>query len=379
MKILSYSKINESPTSREVSFKSNLYTHYKEEPIETNLTNQEGTPFLLFINAIEPLENKFNELIDKALHFREGGVSEYLKQGYVVSEINSSLRAEGVNSSRKIVEQVIKNKLSGNKLKKDELTKLISNYYDALSFITSNKEITERNIHTLYGMLTADLSDVIEFGKLYREGDVTIGQDKGVPSSIISTKIKELIAFIDSGALEDKIQTKAIISHYIFENIHPYYDYNGRMGRILHLWVLINHSRDEFWKLIFLSESIYAFKEKLDTTFRKITKAKKQKSNIDLTFFVGNLYEIFIDHTTAYIKMKDMTNEMPKKASRHLRLFLIDLLCLRGADGKWYDINEFKKRYPDYSPTVSSRVLKEIRDSTLFQIREGKPIQFRLK
>ena len=51
---------------------------------------------------------------------------------------------------------------------------------------------------------------------------------------------------------------------------------------------------------------------------------------------------------------------------------------MNGADGKWYDISEFKRRYPDYSNTVYNRVLSDIRNSKLFEIREGKPIQFRL-
>ena len=44
-------------------------------------------------------------------------------------------------------------------------------------------------------------------------------------------------------------------------------------------------------------ETIYAYKTKLDSTYRHILKAKKNKANINLTYFVGRIYEIFIDHT----------------------------------------------------------------------------------
>ena len=212
----------------------------------------------------------------KALKRRSFSIQEYISSGYIVSEINSSLKAEGVSSSRKLVDQVIKNKKSGEDVSSNEINKLVSNYYDCIHFILNNKEINERNIFTLYSMLTTDLDNIIELGSLYRKGIVTIGKDVGINPELIPSRIKELINFINSNVLEDKIQTKAIISHYVFENIHPYYDYNGRMGRILHLWVLINHSKEEFWKLTFLSEAIYAYKQQLDTTFKNIVKAKKQ-------------------------------------------------------------------------------------------------------
>ncbi len=380
MKAKKYTAINKSTTSGKDSFIKNLISYYKENPVITSLTNGQDNSFIFFNKGIDYLEKEFNKLINEALNWREVDMNDYMQSGYITSEINSSLKAEGVHSSRKIVDQVLKHKKTGEKISGDEITKLISNYYEGISFILGNKEITERNIFTLYGIITADLSNIIEEGALYRKGDVSVGEDVGLNPNIISKKMKELVRFINSEELEDRIQTKAIIAHYIFENIHPYYDYNGRIGRIIHLWILINKSPKEFWKLVFLSEAIYTYKEKLDTTFRRITKAKKNKANIDLTYFISNLYEIFNTHTQSYLKMKKLTSSIKnKKPSRHLRLFIIDLLCINGANGKWYTMQEFKRRYNDYSPTTYDRLLKEIRESGIFEIRLGKPIEFRLK
>ncbi len=379
MKANEYTKINKSTTSGPDSFLSNLRKYYGQKEVEVNLTNKDNDNFVYFVNGIKEPKQEFQRLIQQALERREVEVKDYLETGYITSEINSSLKAEGVHSSRKIVDQVIKAKKSGENFKKDTIQRLVANYYESIRFIISGKEITKRNIFTLYGLLTSDLSEVIEEGNFYREGVVSIGEDQGMESTHIESKMNELINFINSEEMNDDIQTKAIIAHYTFENIHPYYDYNGRMGRLLHLWILKNHSTKEFWKLVFLSESIYAFKEKLDTTFRRITKAKKNNANIDLTYFISNMYEIFNEHTNAYVKMKDMVVEMSKKPSRHLRLFIMDLLCSSGDFNKWYDISEFKRRYEDYSTTVYDRVLREIKDSGLFEIRSNKPIQFRLK
>lgn len=374
-----YTKICKSTSSGKNSFKKSLKEFYISDPIDVSLSNNNDDEFQFFPKVIEKYEKEFERLSLISISHRGIEMSDYLASGYIASEINSSLRAEGVNSSRKIVDQVIKSMSEGKKLGIGEIEQLIRNYYQALQFILNKNRINEQNIRTLYTLLTTDIhSDVLEHHQLYREEGVSIGNDFGLDPKKIKDKMNMLITFINSEELENKIQTKAIIAEYIFENIHPYIDFNGRMGRLIHLWILINNSANEFWKLIFLSEAIYAFKLKLDTTYRRIVKAKNNNANIDLTYFIGRYYEMLIEHSEAYINMKEMVNEMSFKPTRHLRLFIIDLLTMNGADGKWYDISEFKRRYPDYSNTVYNRVLSDIRNSKLFEIREGKPIQFRL-
>lgn len=374
-----YTKICKSTSSGKNSFKKSLKEFYISDPIDVSLSNNNDDEFQFFPKVIEKYEKEFERLSLISISHRGIEMSDYLASGYIASEINSSLRAEGVNSSRKIVDQVIKSMSEGKKLGIGEIEQLIRNYYQALQFILNKNRINEQNIRTLYTLLTTDIhSDVLEHHQLYREEGVSIGNDFGLDPKKIKDKMNMLITFINSEELENKIQTKAIIAEYIFENIHPYIDFNGRMGRLIHLWILINNSANEFWKLIFLSEAIYAFKLKLDTTYRRIVKAKNNNANIDLTYFIGRYYEMLIEHSKAYINMKEMVNEMSFKPTRHLRLFIIDLLTMNGADGKWYDISEFKRRYPDYSNTVYNRVLSDIRNSKLFEIREGKPIQFRL-
>lgn len=373
-----YTKIAKSTTSGKDSFRKALDGFYNSKPETVNLRNNDNDKFILYKEPIFRYEKAFNVVNKKALSYRSVSLEDYLASGYLTSEINSSLKAEGVNSSRKMVDSVLKQRRDGTKLSKDDLTKLISNFYDAFNFILSQKEINARNIFTLYSILTSDINeDIIEEGSQYRRGDVSIGEDVGADPKTISDKMNELILWINSD-IDMNIQTKAIVAHYVFENIHPYYDYNGRMGRLLHLWILFNTNIKEFWRLTFLSEAVYAFKQKLDSTFRRIVKAKKSSANIDLTYFVGRVYEILIEHTEAYNKMKELTNKMKTKPSRHIRLFIIDILCINGADDKWYDINEFKRRYPDYTPNVYGRVIKEIRESNLFEIRDSKPIQFRI-
>ena len=59
-----------------------------------------------------------------------------------------------------------------------------------------------------------------------------------VGENIIRTKLDELEAFINNGGDLDPLVRLAMI-HYQFEAIHPFYDGNGRTGRILNLLYLL--------------------------------------------------------------------------------------------------------------------------------------------
>lgn len=375
-----YESINKSTKAPKATFFRNLKTHYGELT-KSELKNENFDNFYYSYEMICDLESSFKELVKKSILLREVDKASYLTSGYVISEINSSLRAEGVHSSRKIAEMVIKNINERKTVHSlDQVEKLISNYYQALQFILNKPAITEKNIFTLYNFLTADVTEnIIEDREWYRQDNVSIGADYGVNSVDVQQHMASLVDWINSDELEENIHSKAIIAHYVFENIHPYYDFNGRMGRLLHLWILVNHSFDSFWELTFLSEAIYSFKNQFDTMFNKILKAKKNNANIDLTYVVGTFFDIFNKHTKAYIEMKKVTGNAAFVPSRSVRLFIIDMICIDDKNLRWFTINDFKKSFPDYSSAMYGKVTKEIQELGIFDIQISNPLKFRLK
>lgn len=380
MKVRDYSSINKSTKSNFRNFKIALKQLYPDIE-EINLSNEQGNKYMISQSYIHEWEENFKKITDEAISRREVNVSDYLYGGYVVSEINSSLKAEGVHSSWKIVEQIIKDNNEGIKRSRNEIETLISNYYESIRFIIKKPEINMNNIYTLYRLMTVGVkNNIIEELSFYRQKDVYIGNDKGIQPSLINESMKELITFInDNENFPFSVHTKAIIAHYIFENIHPYYDFNGRMGRLLHLWILINDSVASFWELIYLSEAIFAYKSQFDKIFSHIYKAKKNEANIDLNYFIGSMYEILIKHSKAYIEMKNYVSKMKKSPTRMIRLFIIDMITIDPTHVRWFSMLDFRKSYPDYSSAMYGKILQEICESNIFNIQQGKPIKFRLK
>jgi hypothetical protein len=150
------------------------------------------------------------------------------------------------------------------------------------------------------------------------------------------------------------------------------------MGRLIHLWILSSDIK-EFWKNIYLSEAIYCFKEKYGAIFNKYLYAKKKKANIDLTYFVGKMLEMFNTHTKAYIQMKRMEIKSSVKLSRMTRLFIMDMLIKSNEDHRWFSLKHFINIYDGYSEAAAQKVLGNLKKSNLCEVKIEKPVRFRIK
>ena len=156
-------------------------------------------------------------------------------------EIVSTFLIEQIDTSRESVRRI----LSGQAPKNDEEHRIYGMKL-GLEFIADvSHTITEENLFRLYQMTIGDFlpeEDRLLPGNLYRHDSVYIVGGKvehtGLPWQRLPAYMAELVAFAAEKAAQNDL-VKAAILHFALAYLHPYFDGNGRMARLLHLWYLV--------------------------------------------------------------------------------------------------------------------------------------------
>ena len=210
-------------------------------------------------------------------------------------EIVATSAIESIDFSRDSVRKILKGMAP-----KDEQENRILGIKHGLEFIadTANK-ITEENLHKLYMMTVGDFltgDDKLSEGNFYRHDTVYVVSDHVEHSGLSFEKVpefmKSLITFINA---EDDINDliKAAIIHFYIAYVHPYFDGNGRMARLVHLWFLIQKGYRSALFIAFSSQIEKSRKAYYDA-YTAIEENKKYSGKIDVTpfilYFINNIY-----------------------------------------------------------------------------------------
>jgi len=183
-----------------------------------------------------------------ALPLNEGLLAGLRQSARLVST-HYSTRIEGNRLSREQVERVL---VHGDRIAQRERDeKEVKGYYAALDFAESyaaeNETITETCIRKLHAL-------VMGGGKArckptpYRDGQNVI-RDSGSGRIVymppeaadVPAMMREMVAWVNLHAADVPVPVVAAIAHYQFATIHPYYDGNGRVARLLTNTVLHQH------------------------------------------------------------------------------------------------------------------------------------------
>lgn len=156
-------------------------------------------------------------------------------------EILSTFRIEQIDTSRESVRRI----LSGQAPENEEEHRIYG-MKQGLEFIADRSHtITEENLFRLYQMTIGDFlpeEDRLLPGHWYRHDGVTVIDGKkehtGLPWQKLPAYMKELMAFAAEKAAQNDL-IKAAILHFGLAYLHPYFDGNGRVARLLHLWYLV--------------------------------------------------------------------------------------------------------------------------------------------
>lgn len=210
-------------------------------------------------------------------------------------EIHFTLSIENIHSSRESIRRIL-----NGYAPQDEMENRILGMKKGLDFISDwSNEITEENIFELYRMTVGDFlegQDRLLRGKFYRHDSVFIiggkVEHRGLEYQKLPKYMAQLIKFAGSNSSMDDL-LKAAIIHFYFAYLHPYFDGNGRMARLIHLWYLV---RQGYPAALFIPFSSYINKSKnaYYHAFTQIAKNYKISALLDVTpflvYFIENVY-----------------------------------------------------------------------------------------
>lgn len=218
-------------------------------------------------------------------------------------EIVATSAIESIDFSRDSVRKILKGMAP-----KDEQENRILGIKHGLEFIAdATNKITEENLYKLYMMTVGDFltgDDKLVEGNMYRHDTVYVVSDhvehSGLDHKKVAEFMKSLIAFANAvDDINDLI--KAAIIHFNIAFVHPYFDGNGRMARLVHLWFLIQKGYQSALFIPFSSQIEKSRKAYYDA-YTTIEENKKLSGKIDVTpfilYFINNVYNKMNEGTT---------------------------------------------------------------------------------
>lgn len=225
---LSYESINSSQL--DLQRKNLIFTGLQ--------TSKNGTDVsFIYSRYLSDMEAYLQDLSDKVKTIDTATILE--------DEVYSTAKIEGSNTTRKRTQELHNGKPIDNKNKFSEL--MVKNGFDTVAYFNSvnSKILTEKQLITGWRILTEGCRDNESImGDIYRSGDVTVGGHDGVPCQDVPELMHGWLDFYNNNNLSDHPFLKASILHYAFENIHPFCDGNGRIGRLLFNYFLIQNGID---------------------------------------------------------------------------------------------------------------------------------------
>jgi Fic family protein len=196
------------------------------------------TPVVVrYLQAIERVRERIH------LTLLPPAIAEELRLQAHIRSTHYSTRIEGNHLTLKETEEVIQQGRLFPGRERDVLE--VERYYQAVQqmemWVDEKRAVTEERLRKLHAILY--------HGRRarptpYRDGQNVIREQDGhivyIPPEAkdVPGLMAELVAWINQSSGGQPVPVIAGIAHYMFETIHPYYDGNGRAGRLLATWIL---------------------------------------------------------------------------------------------------------------------------------------------
>lgn len=211
-------------------------------------------------------------------------------------EILSTFSIEQIDTSRESVRRIL-----AGRAPEDEQEMRILGMKRGFEFISCKEN--KINAHTLRELYEIAINpylswkeDKLNPSQFYRNDDVSVVNKldekkihKGLAAELIPEKMNELFLFIEREQKMDDL-AKAAVIHFYIGYIHPYFDGNGRMARLVHSWYLLQKG---YSSTLFLPFSSLILKTKVhyNKAYELTEKNAEISGVIDITPFLNYFNE----------------------------------------------------------------------------------------
>lgn len=222
--------------------------------------------------------------------------------GIVCSELEGTLKIEGVNTTRRQIESIIKNNNP-----KDKNDTIIINMVNGLNYIKKTNVFNKETLKELYDILSSGcLEKGNELGdSYYRNDKVYVDKYEGCPVDKIEECMNSLFElvnkYIDSNDLNIRLFLP-YIAHYYILYIHPYFDYNGRTARMVQLWISTLQGNTP---ALSLSEAI---NNKKYDYYRALRDTRNSRN--DLSYFLIYLFKLINSYSLIQKNIEAIKNDI---------------------------------------------------------------------
>jgi Fic family protein len=241
--------------------------------------------------------------------------------------------------------------------------KEVQNYKEALLFgyerVKQNKILTLNDIIKIQSIITQNCAGVRKQTGTVLKNDKT-GEVIYTPPQNhdeIVRYLNNLFDYINDDSLEDyDYLVKMALIHYQFESIHPFYDGNGRSGRILNVLYLV---LKDLLELPILYISSYIIKHKSDY-YRLLREVREKNNYHEWIMYILGAIEITANNTCVLVEnieklMSDTQEIIKQKLPKIYSKDLVEVLFLHP-----YTKIEFLVDRLNITRKTSSKYLKEI-------------------
>ena len=284
-----------------------LLEYRKQEAVELPLIDQKGKN--IFVVLSKELKERIALIDDLAKKNIFEELDEEVKRNVVIDaqtdEAFYSSVIEGAHTTKKRTKQMIENEVKPKN--KDE--KMVFNNYQALFYILGNigEAISEEVLLRIYNIVTNETLDKDEIVNKYRLDQNEVRNLEAViyvppEAEKVQEMMDSLFEFMSKDD-DERIHPilKAVIFHYYFVYVHPFYDGNGRTARALTYMYLLQNGYD-FFKYFSISNII---SEARGSYYKAIKNSEDYES--DVTYFALFYTKMILD------SIKKVTGDFKKQ------------------------------------------------------------------